>query len=706
MASGYGPVRSVAHPQVAGPNARSKTGMWRAWIAVLLLAASGAARADLRSSPAWYDPNWHYRVPVSLPAASAINSQNVVDVDFAALLTQLAINGTYDTNSWRLTRADGTTLVTNQEWTDRVYAGATDAAGNSRGELRFLAQDAGVQTYWLYFDVTANGAKAANPQTPINGNFEVGGTGTATPAGWGMAATAGFDAQIRPSESPSITTNGTTVGNGTPPITTDGTPLTGGFSYLMGARSADEPGTTNFPAVTLTKTITVPATGAGNLVVRYRPEGWDSGSNGSTQFDYLRIAIVAAATTELVGPTAGSYTTLPFSPNLGTQQAANNRSGYGQYNGWDTSTNGTHQSGMTAARGSQPWWTLTSSLAGYAGQTITLRISTSHTNQYHTWFHIDDVEWSRQTATITNANVQAFGVNVTAPNDTAVTTPSQYQVAQTLTIRAQVQATTSAVRADVINPSGTVVATNVILYDDGTHGDATAGDRIFTNNGSVGANPTYTFGAGDAQSASWLVRVFARDSSTSTIVGTTAGHVHIPGAANTPQDQAHYWNIDDQVFSLVKVNLVMVKSATTFSDPVNGTTNPKSLPGAVKTYTITVTNQGTGASDANSVRLSDPIPTQGEMVVSDIGGPGSGPVLFTQGSPTSGLGYTFTSLGSAADTLEFSNDGGTTWTYTPTPNVNGTDPAVTNFRIAPTGAFAANAGTAPSFTIQFRMRIK
>ena len=301
--------------------------------------------------------------------------------------------------------------------------------------------------------------------------------------------------------------------------------------------------------------------------------------------------------------------------------------------------------------------------------------------------------------------MQAFGANVTAPNDTGATTPSQYQVAQTLTIRAAVQATTSAVRADVINPSGTVVAAGVILYDDGTHGDAASGDRIFTNNGSVAANPTYTFGAGDAQSASWLVRVFARDASTSAI-GATNGHVHIAGTANTPQDQAHFWNIDEQVFSLVKVNLVMVKSSTTFSDPVNGTTNPKSLPGSVKTYTITVTNQGSGASDANSVRLSDPIPTQGEMVVANIGGAGSGPVLFTQGSPTSGLTYTFTSLASTTDSLEFSNDGGTTWTYTPTANVNGTDPAVTNLRIAPTGAFAANAGTAPSFTIQFRMRVK
>jgi hypothetical protein len=382
--------------------------MRRAWIAILLLAVSGVARGDLRTSPAWLDPTWHYRVKVGLPAASAVGSTDVVDVDFAALLVQLGISGTLDVNSPRLTRTDGTTLVTTQEWTDRIYAGATDAAANNRGELRFLAQDAGVQNYWLYFDTTANGTKAANPQTPINGNFEVGASGTATPAGWGMTAVAGFDAQMRPTESPAISSDGTGVGNGTPqPITTDGTPLTGSFSYLMGARSANEPGTTNFPAVTLTKTITVPAAGAtGNVVVRYRPEGWDSGANGSTNYDYIRIAIVAGATTELVGPTAGNYVTLPFSPNLGANQASTTQSGYGQYNGWDTSTQGTHRSGMTIARGSQSWFTLTSSLAAYAGQTITPRISSSHTNQYRSWFHIDDVERSRQTATITATDVR------------------------------------------------------------------------------------------------------------------------------------------------------------------------------------------------------------------------------------------------------------------------------------------------------------
>src|SRR5262249_17637964 len=181
------------------------------------------------------------------------------------------------------------------------------------------------------------------------------------------------------------------------------------------------------------------------------------------------------------------------------------------------------------------------------------------------------------------------------------------------------------------------------LYDDGTHGDAVAGDRIFTNNGSVAANPTYTFVATDTQSAAWTVRVYARDSSTST-TGATNGRVHISGQPNSPQSQADYWNIDDQVFSLVTVNLVILKSVTTISDPIEGTTRPKSIPGAIKEYTVTVTNQGAGASDANSIKLADAIPSQAELVVSDIGGAGSGPVLFTQGSPTSGLTYTFTAL--------------------------------------------------------------
>ncbi|HKC49597.1 MAG TPA: choice-of-anchor X domain-containing protein [Myxococcota bacterium] len=648
---------------------------------------SGVARADLRSAPAWYDPTWHYRVPVSLPAASAVGSTNVVDVDFAALLTQLGISGTFDTNSPRLTRTDGTTLATTFEWTDVKYAGATDAAANSRGELRFLAQEAGAQTYWLYFDVTGNGAKAATAlATRINGNFEH--SNGATPTNWTVATTnsgGGHNAEVHsvPAEAATVNLPAACSDNAT---TIENVSNTGISWFLLGYRTncEDSPGNQT-ELIRVSRTIAVPAgAAAGNLVVQFRYQAFDS-FPATNQYDYMVLD---------VNGTAVNHTTLGIAnPGAELRIAAD---GVGR--------SPTYSATILDAG----WRTMTLNLAAYAGTNATIRFTMqfySNDDIHKSWVKLDDIEWSRQTATITNANVQAFGVNITAPNDTGVTTPSVYQVAQTLLIRAQAQATTSAMRADVVNPAGTVVATGVILYDDGTHGDAVAGDRIFTNNGSVVANPTYTFVSADTESTAWLARVFARDASTSTI-GATNGHVHRAGQANTPQNQANFWNIDEQVFSLVKVNLVLVKSAATISDPVNGVTNPKSIPGAVKQYTVVATNQGLGASDANTVRLSDPIPAQAELVVTDLGGPGSGPVLFTQGVPTSGLTYAFTSLASAADSLEFSNNGGATWSYTPTPNGNGTDPAVTNIRVSPTGAFAARVGLAPSFTLQFRVRIR
>lgn len=253
------------------------------------------ALSDLRSAPAWYDsnavgsaPDWHYRVPITIPAGNAINSTIKVDVNFTTLLTQMGVSGTFDVNSPRVVRPNGT-LSTNQEFTDVIFAGATDAANDGKGEVRFILEDAGPSTYYLYFDITQNGAKPGNPQTPINGNFEQSPVvGTQNPPGWtGAKTNAAFDAQLVPSEMPNIGTNGGVAGNGAQPRITDGTPLTGGFSYLIGSRTNNEPAGGN-PAVTLQRTIAVPASNPGNLVLRYRVEGWDSAANGNnTQYDFF-----------------------------------------------------------------------------------------------------------------------------------------------------------------------------------------------------------------------------------------------------------------------------------------------------------------------------------------------------------------------------------------------------------------------------------
>jgi len=355
------------------------------------------AAVPLLAHAAWFNASWNYRVPISIPSGASVNSTIKLDVDFNALLTTLGVAGTFDVNSPRVTRADGTTLSTTQEFTDTVYLGATDAANNGRGEVRFLLEDPGATTYYLYFDIVANGPKAANPQTPINGNFERGAAGTQNPPGWtATTADPNFDAQVRPSESPSITTD-----FGTPnPVTTDGTPYTGAYSYLIGARTNYEPAGSWFPAVTLSRDFVVPATSPGNLVIRYRPEGWDSSDDGASGWDYVSIQVIGATTTEIVGPTAGNYVTYPFSPNKGIVPVSKKKSGYGQYNGWDINSSGNHTAGMTLALGSQPWFTQTFNLSGYVGQTVTLQITSNHTDQYKTWTQIDDVEWSVISATL------------------------------------------------------------------------------------------------------------------------------------------------------------------------------------------------------------------------------------------------------------------------------------------------------------------
>ena len=505
-----------------------------AWIigAVLWLYA-GTVAGDLRSSPGWYDPNWHYRVPVTIPAGTPVNSTIRVDIDFGLVLGQLGklgISGTFDGNSPRVVRSSGA-LATNQEFTDTIYLNATDAAGNGTGEVRFLLEDAGPATYYIYFDIIENGAKAANPQTPINGGFEFGGAGAQSPPGWTASkANVNFDAQVRPSETLNVTTNND--GNAALPsatVSTDGTPFRGAFSYLLGGRSNTEAVDAN-PAVTLDKTIAVPASCASGLTLRYRVEGWDSSINGGAQWDFLRIRLIGGTTAELVGPATGNYTTLPFSPNLGFGAASAGASGYRQFNGWDTDTNGTHRSGMSVARGSQPWWTVTNNLAGFLGQTITLRFTSTNATFFRSWHHIDQVEWCVVDGTL--GVPEGFGANITAP--TGATT---YAVGQTLSVTAQADAQPTAavspVVAYVYDPSAILKAGPVNLP---------AGGGGFTN------AAVYTFLATDTP-GTWTVRVYAKDASTST-VGATNGLVHIP-LQPAAEIQANYYNIDEQTFTLL-----------------------------------------------------------------------------------------------------------------------------------------------------------
>jgi hypothetical protein len=111
----------------------------------------------------------------------------------------------------------------------------------------------------------------------------------------------------------------------------------------------------------------------------------------------------------------------------------------------------------------------------------------------------------------------------------------------------------------------------------GTASEATAA-------GSLGATVTQTAGANTAG----VDTVFA---------DTNAG-------GNTARDGIHF---DEDDYTILAANLTATKTSRVISDPLNGTTNPKLIPGAVVEYCISVANAA-GSASASNIALSDTLP--------------------------------------------------------------------------------------------------
>lgn len=148
---------------------------------------------------------------------------------------------------------------------------------------------------------------------------------------------------------------------------------------------------------------------------------------------------------------------------------------------------------------------------------------------------------------------------------------------------------------------------------------------------------------------------------------------------------------------LAKPTINLSKVVKAFSDPVNGTNNPKFLPGAIAEYMVTATNSG-GLAD--TVSIEDFVPLNTSLYVADLGVVGSGPIIFTPNN--SGLTYQFLGLASLLDNVEFFN--GTAWTAVPVAGADGCDALIRKIRIKPSGIFAGSTtAPVPSFALSFRV---
>jgi len=141
--------------------------------------------------------------------------------------------------------------------------------------------------------------------------------------------------------------------------------------------------------------------------------------------------------------------------------------------------------------------------------------------------------------------------------------------------------------------------------------------------------------------------------------------------------------------------LQVQKTSAVISDPVNGTANPKLIPGAVVEYAITVTNIGTGTVDSGSIVIIDLMPADAAFATGT-------PVTFTNGTTPSGLGAF-----NASTMVTYASTAGPAASYTYVPS-GSFDANVRAIRIVPSGTMAAatSATAQPSFTLRFRAQVR
>lgn len=115
------------------------------------------------------------------------------------------------------------------------------------------------------------------------------------------------------------------------------------------------------------------------------------------------------------------------------------------------------------------------------------------------------------------------------------------------------------------------------------------------------------------------------------------------------------------------------------ADPL-GSLRPKALPGAVIEYELAVSNVARATTANNIFAITSPVPPQLMLIV---GMPDAAPGTafeFVNQSGGGRDGCSIETLASSADCVEFSDNGGRTFDYVPTPGIDGVDSRVTHLR--------------------------
>lgn len=137
---------------------------------------------------------------------------------------------------------------------------------------------------------------------------------------------------------------------------------------------------------------------------------------------------------------------------------------------------------------------------------------------------------------------------------------------------------------------------------------------------------------------------------------------------------------------------------TTTWDDQNGASNPKAIPSSKRRITATVGNPDIAVQDNNVVAVVIATPPNTSVAL-DGDGTGGAFAVFTEGSPASGLAFTYANSTSGADDVEFSSTDNTTFTFQPTA---ATQDQVKFVRIKTRGAMAASS----NFKVSLAYKVK
>lgn len=283
-----------------------------------------------------------------------------------------------------------------------------------------------------------------------------------------------------------------------------------------------------------------------------------------------------------------------------------------------------------------------------------------------------------------NATALAGSVLTVNPADTAIVcTFTNSRILQSLRLAKAWSGATTGHTASATTTGGTANPTF-----SSTAPTATTGTAVTVRAGDVVTLPAESYGGG-AVAALYNASVECTGGSP-LASGATGRTLTIQG--NTTATTCTYTNA-------YVLPLAIAKTSVAYSDPQNGTTNPKLIPGGFATYSLTVTAPAGTQATSNSVIVTDALPANLALFVGTYA-PGPGPLAFAAGS--SGLTYSFTSLASTSDDVSFSNNNGVSFAYTPVADANGVDTNVTHIRINPKGSMAPGS----SFTINLRAMVE